>query len=131
MAKIQTSPKKNKLVSEQITIGEVAKISYTPETGKPEKCSLHFKVAGSSEPLVKDYAANMDEKSFLRNDVETIVGQPFADDESASDYDLDALIGKKIPVVVVHKGSAGGKPVAAIGPVFSLKKIKDAAAALL
>ena len=130
MAKIATSPKKKRLASEQIALGEVTQVSYTPETGKPEKCSLNFKIPGSSEMLVKDYLATMDEKSFLRSDVETIVGQPFVDDESASDYDLDALIGKKVPVVVMHKGSVGGKPVAVIGPVFSLKKIKDATAAL-
>ena len=130
MAKMPVKSK-GKLVTEQIALGEAAKVIYTPTTGIAEKCTLHFKVAGSSELLVKDYPANMDEKSSLRRDVETIVGQPFADDESAADFDIDTVIGKKIPVVVMHKGSAGGKLIAVIGPVFSLKKIRDAATALL
>jgi hypothetical protein len=128
--KIPVETKKPKMPAESIVMGQIAEVAWELEKEAPVKCGLKFKVPGSDELLEKTYAASMEDKSMLRKDVQTIIGRQFESDQEASDFELDSLKDRKIPVILMHRPGAGGKPTPAIGPIFSVNKLKDAVAAL-
>jgi hypothetical protein len=127
--KIKSKSKKC-LASETVAMAEITDVKFLPDENKPEKCVLSFKIPNHAETLSKEYPPNLDENSPLRRDVQSVLGRTLTTEELEDGYDPKDLAQKKVPVVVMHKAGAGGKLQPVIGPIFSVKKIKEAVAAL-
>jgi hypothetical protein len=115
--------------TEGIVMAEVKKVVLEPNEKNPTTCALHFSFTDGTE-LPKRYPLSFQDGP-LRKDLETIMGRPLSAEEIAEGCDVSQVAGKQVPAVVFLKAAPGkNKLTPAVGPVFSLTKLKDTVAAL-
>jgi len=111
------SPKKS-MLSEGNYGAKVSSIECKPDEANPKKIFISFKIGNEKAELVKQLPASFESGTMLRKDVETILARPLTEAEEVNGFDLNSLIGKECQVVVMHKASAGGKKVPAVGLIL-------------
>jgi hypothetical protein len=105
----------NKAIHKEGTFGShVGSVKGKPSDTEPKKVIVGFKIKDHEAEIPKELPFSFEDDSPLRKDVETILTRQFTKTEATDGFDLNSLVGRPCRVVVMHKGGAGGRPVAVV-----------------
>jgi hypothetical protein len=117
---LKSNATKSSILNEGSYSATVSTIVFKPNETKPKSVLIGFKIKNHDDEVVKQVPASFENGSILRKDVEAILGRKLTDTEVYEGFDPNKLVGSDCQVVVMHKASAGGKKVPAVGVILPM-----------
>jgi len=116
----QAKATKHSIINEGNYEAKVSSIVFKPNETKPKSVLIGFKIQNHDDEVLKQVPASFESGAILRKDVEAILDRKLTDTEVYEGFDPNKLVGSDCLVVVMHKASAGGKKVPAVGLILPM-----------